>query len=78
MGEPVLIDLPLEPKDQGVIEALEDLLEKARDGKVSAVACAVVYRDGCTGDVNSALPNRSVMLGSIARLQHRLMMKDYE
>jgi hypothetical protein len=64
----------LEPFDQArdVIETLEKLLELARGGEVSAVACAVVYRDGTCGHSHSTLPSTVMALGAIDRMRHKL------
>jgi hypothetical protein len=48
-------------------------LELAREGKLSAVALALVYRDGNTGSSYSKLGNVSAMVGALQRLQFCLM-----
>lgn len=67
-----LVPLPCEPADDTVIERLEEVLAKARDGKVSSVAIAVVYRDGSTGDCWSKIPSRATLIGAVGVLHARL------
>lgn len=55
-----------------VIERLEEVLERARAGEISAVAIATVYSDGGAGCSWSETDNYWTMLGSISRLQHRM------
>jgi len=61
-----------EPPAANVIETLEDALVEARQGRLSSVAVAIVYRDGAAGGTWSELPSRVAMLGSIARLNHKI------
>lgn len=61
-----------EPAAPDVIETLEEALAEAREGRLSAVAIAVVYRDGVGGASWSALPSRMAMLGAISRLSHKI------
>lgn len=61
-----------EPRGRSVIELLEETLERARNGEISAIAIASVYPDG-TGDwAWSELPGRLLMLGSVARMHFAL------
>lgn len=60
------------PSGDDLIELLEETLEKARAGKLSSLALAVVYRDGSTGDGWSNQPSMSAQLGAVTALQFRL------
>jgi len=62
-----------EPLGKDVIDTLEYVLEKARTGKISSVAVAVVYRDGSTSNTWSAAPSASTLVGAVTRLQGRLL-----
>jgi hypothetical protein len=62
-----------EPLGEGIVKALEGALELARDGKLSSVAIALVYRDGCAGNVSSFMPSRAAMVGSLAMLQDKII-----
>jgi hypothetical protein len=62
-----------EPCGADVVEKLEEALEKAKSGELSSVAIAIVYRDGCTGSSWSAPLSYSILIGAVARLQHRLI-----
>jgi hypothetical protein len=62
-----------EPPGESIVERLEEALELAREGKLSAVALALVYRDGNTGSSYSKLGNVSAMVGALQRLQFSLM-----
>ncbi len=61
-----------EPAAANVIETLEAALAEAREGRLSSVAIASVYRDGDAGCTWSELPSRFAMLGSISRLAHKI------
>lgn len=65
--------LEAEPLGAGIIERLERALEMAKRGELSSIAIALVYRDGCAGSVYSEPPSMTALIGSIARLQYRLM-----
>lgn len=67
-----LVAIDPEPAGTDVIATLERAMEKARAGELSSVAVAFVYRDGCTGHVWSLLPSFGTMIGSVARLLHKL------
>lgn len=67
-----LTPLDSEPPTDDVIEKLEGLLEVAREGRISSVAIAVVYRDGTTGDSWSKAHNIGTLIGSVSVLWHRL------
>ena len=70
-----LVQLDAEPIGSDVIEKLEEVLTAARDGKISSVAFAVVYRDGTTGRGWSKPPSLSLLIGSIARLEAALIRR---
>lgn len=61
-----------EPQGRSVQSTLKDVLAEAKAGKISAVAIAIVYRDGVAGRVWSELPSVATMIGSVDRLRHRL------
>ncbi len=62
-----------EPIGDSIVERLEETLQAARDGRLSSVAIAVVYRDGTTGRSWSKIPSRSTLVGSVAMLQYELI-----
>lgn len=62
-----------EPLADNIVEKLTELLDVARDGQLSSIAVAVVYRDGTTGRSWSKIPSRSALVGSVAMLQHELI-----
>lgn len=64
-----------EPTDPSVRERLVDLLDRVDRDEVSAVAFAVIYRDGNTGTAWSVLPHRMLMMGVVAHLAWRLSQK---
>lgn len=64
-----------EPAAANVIETLEEALEMARNGELSSVAIALVYRDGCSGAIWSFLHSRVAALGSISRLAHKINLE---
>jgi hypothetical protein len=64
--------MPLEPQsDASIVETLESALAEAREGRLSSVAVAMVYRDGRTGQLWSTAPLSAMLIGAIARLMHR-------
>lgn len=67
-----LIPIDCEPPDGDVIAKLEETLAIAREGRVSAVAIAVVYRDGSTGDAWSKPHSIATLLGATSVLAQRL------
>lgn len=74
-----LTPIPCEPAPHpSVIEHLEHTLAMAREGKISAVAIAVVYRDGATGDSFSKTPSRATMIGAVSILHARLLKRYLE
>jgi hypothetical protein len=72
---PELHAIDAEPPGADVIEKLEEALATAREGKLSSVAIAVVYRDGKTGRSWSNAPSVPLLIGSIARLEAALIRK---
>ena len=62
-----------EPIGQSIIPLLEQALEQARNGELSAVSLAKVYRDGCGGHAYSFLHSAGLMVGTIARMQYAIM-----
>lgn len=62
-----------EPLGEDVVQKLEEALVEARAGKLSSVAVAVVYRDGCTGTSWSNPPSIGLLLAAATRLQYRLL-----
>ena len=67
-----LIPLDSAPVGEGVVERLEETLALAREGRISSVAIAIVYRDGSTGDCRSTLPSIGTMAGAVSILHSRL------
>lgn len=72
-AKPELRAIDAEPLGADVVAKLEEALEAARAGELSSVAIAVVYRDGSTGTSWSKAPSVGLLVGSTARLQHRLL-----
>jgi len=62
-----------EPLGENIIELLEYALVEARAGRLSSIAIATVDRDGCTESAHSAPPSYGLLIGAVARLQHRLI-----
>lgn len=62
--------LQSEPVGEDVIAKLEEVLVQAREGKISSVAIAVVFRDGASGRSWSTAPRITALAGSIALLLH--------
>lgn len=65
--------LTAEPLGDGIIKLLEESLQQAREGKISSVAIAMVDRDGCSESAWSYVPSYGLLIGAVARLQHRLI-----
>lgn len=65
------------PVEQAVVSYLETVLARAKNGEYSAVAVAVVYRDGSTGSGYSNQYNLATMVGSPEQLKAKLL-KDME
>ena len=55
-----------------VIERLETILKEAREGKISSLAIAVVDDEGAMNCCWSDSEDTGRLIGSVARLQHRL------
>lgn len=72
MTKPGLVEIHPEPVGEGVVEFLEDLLENARKGELSAIAVATLSREGCIGSGWSRIHNYPSMLGSVTRLSHKI------
>ncbi len=68
-----LIPIDCEPPGESVAAMLEALLALARDGKLSAVAIAMVYRDGSTGDAWSKPHSTATLIGAVSVMQARLI-----
>lgn len=58
-----------------VIARLEEMLEEAKSGKIISVAIAAVENDGSISSSWSGTDDFPRLLGSIARLQHRINIK---
>jgi hypothetical protein len=64
--------------DETVIARLEEGLEAARAGSVTAVAIAYVTPDGSTWCSWSSSDKFTEQLGAVARLQHRMQIRQDE
>lgn len=73
-----LLTIEPEPMAEGIIEALEEVLKSAKEGKVSSVAIAVVLRDGAPDWAMSYLPCVSTMLGTIDRMHFAILQETLE
>ena len=73
-----LREITCEPPIGNVAERLAELQVEIDAGLISAIAFAVVYRDGCTGQGHSFLHSRATMIGALARLQYRLLKEGDE
>ena len=62
-----------EPLGDDIVGKFEEALERARAGELSSAAIAVVYRDGSTGSSWSKPSSLGLLLGSVTRLQSRLL-----
>ena len=71
--KPDLRVIDAEPAGSSIVERLEEALEAAKEGRLSSVAIACVYRDGSTSNTWSALPSVPLMIGAVTRLQHELL-----
>jgi hypothetical protein len=69
---PKLTAIKPEPHGQGCIALLEKALEEARAGRYSAIALAVVYRDGSPGAKWSLPFGVASLIGAVSRLAHKL------
>lgn len=69
-----IVELKTRPAEvnESVIARLEEALTEAREGKIACVALAFMNQDGSIGSSWSETDNFPVLLGSIARLMHRI------
>ena len=67
--------LDAEPVGEDVVAKLEEALEQARQGQISSVAIAVVYRSGETNRSWSKPPSLSLLIGSVAKLEAALIRR---
>lgn len=60
----------IEPQrpDQSVVEYLEHLLKRAKNGEFSMIAAAYAYRDGTTGHGHSNFHSNAAMAGAVSCL----------
>lgn len=58
---------------QDVIEALENLLERARTGEVQGLAYATALADGSVATGYTKSNAHSAIIGGLARVQHRMI-----
>lgn len=69
-----------EPQNPDTITVLEEVLAAAREGRISSVAIACVYRDGTTGDAWARPISTATLIGAVgvmhARLIHTITDKD--
>lgn len=68
-----LREITCEPAADNIVATLEAVLERAHKGELSAVAIALVNREGETGQEWSRLPSIGTMIGSVSILHHRLI-----
>ncbi len=68
-----LIAIDPEPVGADVVAYLEHQLARAREGTLSAIAVAYVYRDGTTGSGFSRQHNLAAMTGAVTALQAKLV-----
>lgn len=61
--------------NEDVILRLEEALIQAREGKIAAVAIAVVHSDGAISRSWSESDNFALLLGSVARTLHALNVR---
>lgn len=57
---------------ESVVVRLEEVLERAREGKVVSVAIATLNADGSVGSAWSETDDFGKLLGSVCRLEHRI------
>lgn len=72
-----LLPITCEPPGAGIEELLDQLREAHASGELSAIAVAVVYRDGSTGSLTSPTPSYATMIGALDLARHRMLMKGY-
>lgn len=61
------------PVNAGVVDFLEGVLAKAKDDELSAVAVALVYRDGSTGSGWSTPHSLSSIVGAVEAMKAKLV-----
>lgn len=66
------------PNTEDVIAKLEEALAEAREGKISSVAIATVYRDGSSGRSWSKRHSQTAMIGSVDLLRYALCARYFE
>jgi hypothetical protein len=60
------------PQSAECVTLLEEYLAKAQAGEISCIAFAAVDRDGQSVTGWTASPSFAALLGSVARLSHRM------
>lgn len=78
MTESNLRLLTAEPLGASVIERLNEAMERAKRGEISSIAIALVNRDGSSESCWSDVPSYGLLIGAVARMQYRLMVKGDE
>ncbi len=63
-----LVALEPEPLGDTVTPMLKDVLAKAEAGEISSLGLAIVYRDGCVGQMWTDAANFGLLLGAAHRL----------
>lgn len=72
---PDLHVLETEPIGEDVVAKLEEALSEAREGKLSSVGIALVYRDGSTNWCHSKAKSVATLVGAVSRLHAALVRK---
>jgi hypothetical protein len=72
-GRPELRVLDAEPVSSDVVCRLEEALGFAREGRISSVAIALVYRDGTSGQCWSNAPSLSCLIGAVERMKYGII-----
>lgn len=70
-----LVAIDAEPPGRSVQSTLRKLLREAKAGNISAIAVAIVHRDGSVSQDWSELHSVPVMLGCVSRLEHHLNLE---
>lgn len=70
MAEIRLIERAALPNQQSVVETLEGLLAHAKSGDISAIAVAVLHRNGTAHCEFSDSDNPLALMGAIGMLEH--------
>lgn len=58
---------------EDVVKTLETMLERAKTGELQGVAIAATTIDGATVTTYSKMDRTGLLLGALARLQHRII-----